>query len=162
VREDIDALLRMAGTRGRRGPIWADLRGADPADRLRWAALYASLAVTTPTCVGGAVTEAGLIEAGVARGFTAPPLAGMGHVCVRACQWAASVVRTDIGPYTLFTHLSWSTTSEHDRTLLSQRDLSSHHLDRLVSRPPEVAGSNPAPGSSCQPTRQTLGCSFTM
>ena len=25
--------------------IWADLRGAEPADRLRWAVLYASLAV---------------------------------------------------------------------------------------------------------------------
>jgi sugar/nucleoside kinase (ribokinase family) len=60
--------------------VWADLRGADPADRLRWAVLYASLAVTTPTGVGGAVTEADLIEAGVARGFTVPPLAGMAHV----------------------------------------------------------------------------------
>jgi ribokinase len=60
--------------------VWADLRGADPADRLRWAVLYASLAVTTPTGVGGALTEAGLIEAGVARGFTAPPLAGIAHV----------------------------------------------------------------------------------
>jgi sugar/nucleoside kinase (ribokinase family) len=56
--------------------IWADLRGADPADRLRWAVLYASLAVTMPTGVGGAVKEAELIEAGVARGLTAPPVAG--------------------------------------------------------------------------------------
>jgi pfkB family carbohydrate kinase len=55
--------------------IWADLRGADPADRLRWAVLYASLAVTMPTGVGGAVKEAELIEAGVARGLTAPPVA---------------------------------------------------------------------------------------
>ncbi len=56
--------------------IWADLRGADAAERLRWAVLFASLAVTTPTGVGGAVTEAELLEAGAARGLTAPPLAG--------------------------------------------------------------------------------------
>jgi ribokinase len=60
--------------------VWADLRGADAADRLRWAVLYASLAVNTPTGVGGALTEAELIEAGVARGFTVPPLAGLAHV----------------------------------------------------------------------------------
>ncbi len=56
--------------------IWADLRGAEAADRLRWAVLYASLAVTTPTGIGGAVTEAELLEAGRAHGLTAPPLAG--------------------------------------------------------------------------------------
>lgn len=56
--------------------IWADLRGADPVDRLRWAVLYASLGVTSPTGTGGAVTEARLLEAGAARGLTAPPLAG--------------------------------------------------------------------------------------
>ena len=55
--------------------IWADMLGAGPADRLRWAVLYASLAVTVPTGVGGAVKEAELIEAGVARGLTAPPVA---------------------------------------------------------------------------------------
>ena len=44
--------------------VWADLRGADAAERLQWAVLYASLAVSTPTGVGGAVTEAELIEAG--------------------------------------------------------------------------------------------------
>jgi ribokinase len=59
------------------GYIWADLRGADRADRLRWAVLYASLAVGTPTGIGGAVTEAELIEAGVARGLSVPPLAGV-------------------------------------------------------------------------------------
>lgn len=53
--------------------IWADLRGAEPVDRLRWAVLYASLAVTTPTGIGGALREAELVEAGVARGLTAPP-----------------------------------------------------------------------------------------
>jgi sugar/nucleoside kinase (ribokinase family) len=62
------------------GYVWADLRGADPADRLRWAVLYASLAVTTPTGVGGAVKQADLIEAGAARGLTCPPLAGIAHV----------------------------------------------------------------------------------
>ena len=60
--------------------IWADLRGADPADRLRWAVLYASLAVKTPTGVGGAVREAELIEAGAAHGLSGPPLAGVAHV----------------------------------------------------------------------------------
>jgi ribokinase len=53
--------------------IWADLRGAEPSDRLRWAVLYASLGVSSPTGIGGAVREAELIEAGVARGLTAPP-----------------------------------------------------------------------------------------
>jgi len=55
--------------------IWADLRGAEPDDRLRWAVLYAGLAVGTPTGVGGAVDEAPLLEAGAARGLTPPPLA---------------------------------------------------------------------------------------
>ena len=56
--------------------IWADLRGAEPIDRLRWAVLYASLGVTTPTGVGGAQTEAELVAAGTARGLRPPPLAG--------------------------------------------------------------------------------------
>jgi len=60
--------------------IWADLRGAEPADRLRWAVLYASLAVNTPTGVGGALEEADLIEAGAAGGLTVPPLAGPARV----------------------------------------------------------------------------------
>src|SRR5262249_41022714 len=54
--------------------VWAHLHGADPDERLRWGVLYASLAVTTPTGIGGAVTEAELLEAGAARGLTAPPL----------------------------------------------------------------------------------------
>jgi sugar/nucleoside kinase (ribokinase family) len=54
--------------------IWADLRGAEPHDRLRWAILYASLSVTTPTGIGGALDEDGLVEAGKARGFSVPPL----------------------------------------------------------------------------------------
>lgn len=60
--------------------IWADLHGADPADRLRWAVLYASLAVTKPTGIGGAVRERDLIEAGAARGLRAPPLAAVTQV----------------------------------------------------------------------------------
>lgn len=56
--------------------VWADLHGADPEDRLRWSVLYASLAVTTPTGIGGALREAELLEAGAARGLAAPPLAG--------------------------------------------------------------------------------------
>jgi ribokinase len=52
--------------------IWADLRGADPADRLRWAVLYASLAIGTATGIGGAVNEAELLAAGAARGIPAP------------------------------------------------------------------------------------------
>ncbi len=55
--------------------IWAELRGADADERLRWAVLYATLAVTTPTGVGGAATEAELLEAGTTHGLTAPPLA---------------------------------------------------------------------------------------
>ncbi len=56
--------------------IWADLRGAEPVDRLRWAVLYASLSVTTPTGIGGARDEAGLLEAGRTRGLNVPPLVG--------------------------------------------------------------------------------------
>ena len=56
--------------------IWADLRGAEPADRLRWAVLYASLAVNKPTGVGGAVSEAELVRAGSALDLIPPPLAG--------------------------------------------------------------------------------------
>ncbi len=54
--------------------VWADLHGAEPADRLRWAVLYASLAVTSATGIGGAVTETELLQAGAARGLAAPPL----------------------------------------------------------------------------------------
>ncbi len=56
--------------------IWAELRGAEPADRLRWAVLYATLAVTEPTGIGGSVTEAELLTAGVDLGLTPPPRAG--------------------------------------------------------------------------------------
>jgi sugar/nucleoside kinase (ribokinase family) len=56
--------------------IWADLRGAQPDDRLRWAVLYASLAVDTPGGIGGAVGEADLIRAGIAIDLVPPPFAG--------------------------------------------------------------------------------------
>jgi ribokinase len=56
--------------------IWADLNGAGPDDCLRWAVLYAGLAVTTPTGIGGAVDEATLLAEGAARGLTPPPSAG--------------------------------------------------------------------------------------
>jgi ribokinase len=56
--------------------IWADLRGAEPADRLRWGVLYASLAVGMPTGIGGAVREAELVQAGTAIDLVPPPLAG--------------------------------------------------------------------------------------
>jgi sugar/nucleoside kinase (ribokinase family) len=55
--------------------IWADIRGAEPEDRLRWAVLYAGLAVRTPTGIGGAVDESTLLREGSARGLTPPPLA---------------------------------------------------------------------------------------
>lgn len=53
--------------------IWADLRGAEPEDRLRWAVLYAGLAVGTPTGVGGAVDAETLLREGTSRGLTPPP-----------------------------------------------------------------------------------------
>jgi len=56
--------------------IWADLRGAEPADRLRWAVLYASLAVNTPSGIGGAVSEAELVRVGIGLDLVPPPLAG--------------------------------------------------------------------------------------
>ena len=58
--------------------IWADLRGAEPADRLRWAVLYASLAVCTPTGVGGAADLETLLREGTSRGLTPPPHATAG------------------------------------------------------------------------------------
>ena len=57
-------------------PIWADLRGAEVEERLQWAVLYANLAVTTPTGIGGAVDEATLLREGAARGLALPPQTG--------------------------------------------------------------------------------------
>jgi sugar/nucleoside kinase (ribokinase family) len=54
--------------------IWGDLRGASPEESLRWAVLYAGLSIATPTGVGGAVSEARLLEEGSERGLAAPPV----------------------------------------------------------------------------------------
>ena len=59
---------------------WADLRGADARSATAWAQLYADLAMTVPTATGGALREPELLEAGAARGLTAPPdAAGLGR-----------------------------------------------------------------------------------
>jgi ribokinase len=52
---------------------WADLLGAAPASRLRWANLYAALSVTAPTGVGGAVSRERLLEEGTRRDLPARP-----------------------------------------------------------------------------------------
>src|SRR5829696_4377748 len=53
--------------------VWADLHGAEPPERLRWAVLYASLSVRVATAVGGAVTLETLLEEGAGLGLAAPP-----------------------------------------------------------------------------------------
>src|SRR5262249_61960647 len=53
--------------------IWAELREAELVDRLRWAVLYATLAVTSPTGIGGAVPAAPLVGGGGAPRCGAPP-----------------------------------------------------------------------------------------
>ena len=52
--------------------VWAELRGAGPEERLRWAVLYAALSVTVPTALGGAVTRDRLISEGTRLGLPAP------------------------------------------------------------------------------------------
>ncbi len=52
--------------------VWAELRGAPPEERLRWAVLYSALSVTTPTAVGGAVTEERLLDEGERLGLSLP------------------------------------------------------------------------------------------
>ena len=41
-------------------------------DRLRWAVIYATLSVTTPTAVAGAVSLQRLLEEGARAGLSAP------------------------------------------------------------------------------------------
>ena len=48
---------------------WADLRGAQPHERIAWAQLYSQLAMGVPTAVGGAVTEERLLEEGAKHGL---------------------------------------------------------------------------------------------
>jgi ribokinase len=54
--------------------VWADLGGAGPLERLRWAVLYASLSVTVSTAVAGAATSDALTEAGARLGLAPPAL----------------------------------------------------------------------------------------
>ena len=60
--------------------VWADLAGAEPYERLRWAVLYASLSVGVSTAVAGAASLEGLVEAGARLGL-APP-AGVQSVVI--------------------------------------------------------------------------------
>ena len=52
---------------------WAELRGADVEDAVRWAHLYCRLAMRVPTATGGAATLEQLLEAGDALGMARPP-----------------------------------------------------------------------------------------
>ncbi len=52
--------------------VWADLQGAGPSERLRWAVLYASLSVRVATAVAGAATLEALVEAGARLGLERP------------------------------------------------------------------------------------------
>jgi sugar/nucleoside kinase (ribokinase family) len=52
--------------------IWADQLGVSPSDRLRWAVIYATLSVATPTAVAGAVSLQRLLEEGARAGLSAP------------------------------------------------------------------------------------------
>jgi sugar/nucleoside kinase (ribokinase family) len=52
--------------------IWAEVRGTSVEDRLQWAVLYSALSVTTPTAVGGAVTEERLLDEGERLGLSLP------------------------------------------------------------------------------------------
>jgi sugar/nucleoside kinase (ribokinase family) len=52
--------------------IWADLSGLPLPDRLRWAALYASLSVRVTTTVAGAARLEDFLDEGAARGLTPP------------------------------------------------------------------------------------------
>ena len=52
--------------------IWADQLGVSPSDRLRWAVIYATLSVATPTAVAGAASLQRLLEEGARAGMSAP------------------------------------------------------------------------------------------
>ena len=51
---------------------WADLRGAQPEERISWAQLYSQLEMSVPTAVGGAVNEERLLEEGAKHGLARP------------------------------------------------------------------------------------------
>jgi ribokinase len=73
-----EALERIVDPTGDRDLLaaafaWADLHGAPPAERLRWAVLYSALAAAVPTGVAGAVGLDRLLEEGRARGLPTPP-----------------------------------------------------------------------------------------
>ena len=51
---------------------WADLRGAEPQQRISWAQLYSQLAMSVPTATGGAATEERLLEEGAKHGLARP------------------------------------------------------------------------------------------
>jgi sugar/nucleoside kinase (ribokinase family) len=52
--------------------VWADLHGAGPLERLRWAVVYASLSVRVSTAVAGAATVEALVEEGARHGLERP------------------------------------------------------------------------------------------
>jgi sugar/nucleoside kinase (ribokinase family) len=52
--------------------VWADLAGAEPLERLRWAVLYATLSVGVSTAVAGAATLDEFTAAGARLGLTPP------------------------------------------------------------------------------------------
>jgi ribokinase len=51
--------------------VWAELHGADPQERLRWAVLYAALSVSVPTAIAGAASGERLVEEGTRLGLPA-------------------------------------------------------------------------------------------
>ena len=51
---------------------WADLRGAQPEQRISWAQLYSRLAMGVPTATGGAASEQRLLEEGAKHGLARP------------------------------------------------------------------------------------------
>lgn len=51
--------------------VWAELCGAEPVERLRWAVLYATLSVTVPTAFAGAATRERVTEEGTRLGLPA-------------------------------------------------------------------------------------------
>lgn len=49
--------------------VWAELCGAPPEERLRWAVLYAAMSVTVPTAIAGAMKRERLVEEGMRLGL---------------------------------------------------------------------------------------------